>query len=436
MTGRPGTARRLLLPLLATALTLGGLTACGSSTGATVTSGLTSRGPVTVWAGPLPSEVSWTQKVAAEWNRAHPGEKVTVTALPASRSTEEVLTAAITAGNTACLVNNTSPAAVPDFRRMGGLVPLDSFPGAADAIRKRAGAGAAQYRSQDGHYYQFPWKQNPAMLYYNKKIFRAAGLDPDDPGLETWDGFLKAARTVHKSGAAQAAVWPPPTGEWYNAWFDYYAFSTAQTGQRLVEDGSPTFTSKDGLAVAGLWRELYAEKLAPVEGYPGSDAFADGKAAMAVWGSDLLPSYRTAKLDYGVVPVPTRDGSVLGRTPSFSNEKSWGLFSACRNKATAWSFLDWATSPAHDEQLLEETGELPVRAGLGERYAAFFTRHPELKPFAEQARHTVEVPDVVAGVDVWTAFRAAWQTSVVFRKTSVQSAFREAAAQVGEITGP
>jgi multiple sugar transport system substrate-binding protein len=417
-------------------LLLAGLVGCGSQTGATAGSGLHSRGPVDVWAGPLPSEVAWTQKIAASWNRTHPDQHVSVTALPASRSTEEVLTAAVTAGNTACLVDNTSPAAVPDFQRMGGLVPLNDFPGAVDYLTARSGPAASQYRSADGKYYQLPWKQNPAMLYYDKKVFRAAGIDPDHPGLSTWAGFLAAARRIKATHAAQAAVWPPPTAEWYNSWFDFYAFFTAQTGQQLLAHGTPAFTSADGQRVAALWRTLYTEKLAPVEAYPGSDAFADGKAGMAVWGSDLLPSYRAAHVDYGVVPIPTAAGSSAGHTASFSNEKSWGMYSACRNKATAWDFLRYATSPASDRLLLEDTGELPVRTGLATRYAAFFRAHPELRPFAEQSAHTVEVPSVVSGVDVWTAFRAAWEKAVIFRQEPVSDAFAQAARTIRKITRP
>ncbi|NEE35775.1 sugar ABC transporter substrate-binding protein, partial [Streptomyces sp. SID7982] len=92
---------------------------------------------------------------------------VTAKAVPSGKSTEDVLTAAITAGNTPCLVYNTAPAAVPAFRKQGGLVDLSkTFDDAESFIEKRSGAVAEGFRSPDGSFHQVPWKTNPFMLYY------------------------------------------------------------------------------------------------------------------------------------------------------------------------------------------------------------------------------------------------------------------------------
>ena len=67
-----------------------------------------------------------------EWNAEHPDQKVTAQEIPAGKTSEEVIGAAITAGNAPCLVFNTSPAAVPQFQKQGGLVALDNFSGATE----------------------------------------------------------------------------------------------------------------------------------------------------------------------------------------------------------------------------------------------------------------------------------------------------------------
>ena len=76
------------------------------------------------------------------WNAENPKEKVTAQEIPAGKSSEEVIGAAITAGNAPCLVFNTSPAAVPQFQKQGGLVPLDDFPGGAKYVESRSGDSA------------------------------------------------------------------------------------------------------------------------------------------------------------------------------------------------------------------------------------------------------------------------------------------------------
>ena len=113
----------------------------------------------------------------------------------------QTLTYAITAGNTPCLIFNGAQVATPQYVEMGGLVPLDSFPDGAEYINSRSGTEIAdQYKSPDGTYYQIPWKANPVMLFYNKDMFRAAGLDPDDPP-ETWQELEEAAMAMTEMDA-------------------------------------------------------------------------------------------------------------------------------------------------------------------------------------------------------------------------------------------
>jgi len=111
-------------------LAMGTTAACGG--GGTTASGgssaLTAHGPVKVWLSNNTEEVAWGKDVVKAWNAAHPKEIVTAQEIPAGKTSEEVIGAAITAGNAPCLVYNTAPAAVPGFQKQGGLVALDSFP--------------------------------------------------------------------------------------------------------------------------------------------------------------------------------------------------------------------------------------------------------------------------------------------------------------------
>ena len=83
-----------------------------------------------------------------------------------------------------------------------------------------------------------PWKTNPVMIFYNKDIFKKAGVDPSSPPLKTYDEFLSTAQTVVAKGGAKAAIWPAPSSEFFQPWFDYYPLFIAQTkGKQLVEKG-------------------------------------------------------------------------------------------------------------------------------------------------------------------------------------------------------
>ena len=86
------------------------------------------KGPIKIWYSNNPEEVAWGKAMVAAWNAKHPDEKVTAQEIPAGKTSEEVIGAAITAGNAPCLVFNTSPAAVPQFQKQGGLVAARRLP--------------------------------------------------------------------------------------------------------------------------------------------------------------------------------------------------------------------------------------------------------------------------------------------------------------------
>ena len=406
------------------------LTACGASSSSAGAS--TARGPITIWYSNNPAEIAWGKQVVAAWNASHPTAKVSAQEIPAGKSSEEVIGAAITAGTEPCLIYNTSPAAVPGFQKQGGLVDLSSFPGGTSYIESRTGDVAKQYASTDGHYYQLPWKSNPVMIFYNKKAFAAAGISTTAPPLATYAQFLATSQKVVASKATPFAIYPSPTSDFFQPWFDFYPlFAAATGGKQLVVGGKAQFTNPDGIAVANFWRQMYADKLAGTELYTG-DSFADGKAAMAIVGPWAIAVYK-GKVNWGVVPVPTANGMPADQIHTFSDAKNVAMYASCTKQATAWDFLKFSTSKAQDGQLLDLTGQMPLRTDLPTAYPAYFAKNPEYKVFAEQAARTVEVPNIANSVEIWQTFRDAWSASVIFGKTPVQQALTGAASKVDQL---
>jgi multiple sugar transport system substrate-binding protein len=426
--------KRTFLRLSACAVGIGLLTACGGTGGVSASEATAARGPITIWYSNNDQEIAWGKQAVDAWNAAHPDEQVSAQQIPAGKSSEEVIGAAITAGTEPCLIFNTSPASVPQFQKQAGLVALNDFPDAQSVIETRSGQRAAQYRSPDGKYYQLPWKANPVMIFYNKKAFAAAGIDANNPPLRTHDEFLNTARRLVSSGAAKYAILPSPTSEFYQAWFDFYPMFAAESGGRqLVADGKAQFDGTAGTKVAAFWRTLYAENLAGKEKYNG-DAFADGTAAMSIVGPYAISTY-DGKVDWGVVPVPTSTGTTADQVHTFSDAKNIAMYVSCRNRATAWDFLKFATSVEQDGQLLELTGQMPIRVGLAQTYASYLAKHPAYATFAAQSARTVEVPNVSNSITIWQTFRDAWSASVIFGTGDPAQALARIAGQVNDLVG-
>ncbi|RYV52933.1 sugar ABC transporter substrate-binding protein [Pengzhenrongella frigida] len=424
--------KRPLVVLTATLAAAGMLAACsGGTTTPKGADGTAASGPIKIWYSNNPNEVAWGEQVVEAWNADHADEQVTGQEIPAGRSSEEVIGAAITAGNTPCLIYNTAPVAVPGFQKQGGLVDLSTFPDGAEYIEARTGEAASQYVSADGDYYQMPWKSNPVMFFYNKAIMTAAGVDPENPPLATYDEFLDTSRKIVASGAATYAIYPSPASEFYQSWFDFYPLYAAESGGTLlVEDGASTFAGEEGTAVADFWRTIYDEKLAGNEPYTG-DAFNDGVAAIASAGPWAVESY--GDIDWGVAPIPTSTGTAPEETYTFADSKNVGMYSSCENTGTAWEFLKFSTSEEQDGTLLETTGQMPLRANLTDAFPDYFATNPDYTTFADQANRTVDVPNVENSVEVWQTFRDAWTSAVIFGEDEIPSALKDAAGTIDEL---
>lgn len=420
-----------IMSVAALAVMGAGLAACGGTGGGgDGGSAASAKGPIKIWYSNNEFEVKWGKAMVESWNSAHPDEKIDAQEIPAGKSSEEVIGAAITAGNAPCLVFNTAPVAVPQFQKQGGLVALDEFPDGLRYIKDRTGDLAEQYKSADGKMYQLPWKSNPVVLFYNKDTFAKAGLDPENPKLGTHQELLDTARALVSSGAATNAIWPSPASDFFQAWFDFYSFYAANSdGTPLVKDGKATFDSEQGKQVAAMFETFYKEKLASKEVYQG-DSFLEGKAAMSLAGPWAIAAYKN-KVNWGAVPVPAAEAK--SDTSTFSDAKNVAMYSACKNQGTAWEVMKFATGEEQDGKLLTDTGQMPMRKDLPTVYPDYFAKNPAYTQFAEQAARTVEVPNVANSVEVWQTFRTAYAKAVIFGNESIDTAFKDAAVKINQL---
>src|SRR6478752_1431123 len=135
--------KRRLLVAAGTAAALLALTACGGGGGGGSADANT-HGDIDIWYSNNDAEIAWGEQMVKAWNADHPDEQIKAQQIPAGATSEEAITAAITAGNAPCLVFNTSPAAVPGFQKQGGLVDLSDFEDGESYITERSGKIADQ----------------------------------------------------------------------------------------------------------------------------------------------------------------------------------------------------------------------------------------------------------------------------------------------------
>src|SRR5690606_5650454 len=214
----------------------------------------------------------------------------------------------------------------------------------------------------DGKVYGVPVHSVMLVMYYNKDLFEAAGLDPEDPPSDR-EEFLAAAEalTVDANGnhpgdegfdpsSLQTYAVGIPT-PWMGGTIAYAV--AAQNGVTFVgsadESYAPNFDSEAAQEAVQFLVDIGAEHhFGPTDPTEGSeiDAFRQGAAAMNFNGVWMLSQYRDAGLNFGVAAFPQ-----LGtERPATWGGSSHLVLPVQRNgdpaeMEAAMTFIGWMTQP-------------------------------------------------------------------------------------------
>jgi len=215
-----------------------------------------------------------------------------------------------------------------------------------------------------GKTWGIPFQRSTIVLYYNKEMFKDAGLDPNRAPA-TWKEMVDVAQKLTKRDASgkvtQLGVQIPASG------FPYWLFqglTTENDVQLMNAAGTETYYDKPAVIEAlQYWMDLTAKyKVHPegiVEWGTTPKDFFERKVAM-IWTTtgNLTNIKNNAKFDFGVAMLPAnkRRGSPTGGGNFY-------LFKQAKpeQQAAAFKFIKWITSPARAAQWGIDTGYVAVR---------------------------------------------------------------------------
>jgi multiple sugar transport system substrate-binding protein len=401
-------------------------------------------GPVTLtyWPAANPAEVRLATRLVTRWNAEHPDVQVRVQPLPAGRSSEEVLLAAIVAKATPDVSSNVSSALLARLVRAGGVVRLDDRPATAARLAERTTPPMlTTLRMPDGGIYAFPWKTNPEMLMYNVDLLAAAGIGPPRNHSELLDAFRRLARDTDGDGRLDRwPLWAPLKTTWFERFYDFYPLYLASSGGRtLVTGGKVVFDNEAAVASLDVLRRGFAAGWLPRSNFSlGRDPFADGTVAMKIigpWFVRELQQLKVPGLRFDVAPVPAADGVPPADRYAFGDLRSIAVFSTTRHPDAAAEFVAYLTSPEADRLLIEEASQLPYRRALATdpRFAASLARWPTLATYATYVERTRDLdldPDVV---EIFDLLSDAYEEGAIYGTVPVREALSKAAAEAREI---
>ncbi|MFE2349557.1 ABC transporter substrate-binding protein [Kitasatospora cineracea] len=219
-------------------------------------------------------------------------------------------------------------------------------------------------------------------LYYNKKLFQAAGIATPPA---TWEELVADGKKLTSGDKYGLAIEGGNVSE--NV---HHAFTLGmQHGTGFYDaSGKPQFDSPEAVAAVKQYVDFIANDKIAAPGnaeYAANQSvtdFATGKAAMLMWQSAgaNLKSHGMNPDDYGVVPVPAPAGATGDKaTTSMVAGINLAVFKNTKNLDGALNFVKFMTSDEEQKTLNGTYGSLPpVKAAQSD--AAFAT--PELQTLA------------------------------------------------------
>ncbi|MDR6433351.1 sugar ABC transporter substrate-binding protein [Brucella pseudogrignonensis] len=233
----------------------------------------------------------------------------------------------------------------------------------------------------DDKYFGIPKATNTIALYYNKDMFKSAGLDPESPP-KTWDELVSAARKL-----------TDPSKNVYGLAFSAKA-NEEGTFQFLpwvqMAGASYKDINADGAVKAlDTWKTIIDEKLASPDTLTRSQwdataTFNAGNAGMAISGPWEIDRMITdAKFDWGValLPVPSADSP----RSSAMGDYNWAIFSNSKHPDEAFKVLEYFVS--QDKDMFKNFGQLPARSDIAAPSTGNQTKDDALKVFVEQLQY-------------------------------------------------
>lgn len=322
--------------LLAIAM-LAALTACGAPA--------PSSGKVTLtfWNGYTGPDRPALEGLVKKFNDTHPTIQIQMNIMTWDVLFQKLLPA-YTSGNGPDLVA-FDDAHIGRFAAKGVLAPLDDwFTPDHTANLVKPAVDATVFK---GKHYAVPMTFTPILMYYNKKLFKDAGLDPDKPPAtwQEWQGALKKlTKDTNGDGRPEQYGTALPDHQTIQVW----PILLWGNGGDLL-----TLNSPQSVQAVQQWSDLIVkDKISPT-GLGGADAdklFQTGKAATNITGPWMTTGFKEAGLDFGVAMVPAgpAKGVTLAGASSFVlNAKAdqakrtaaneWFTFWNSKESQIAWS---------------------------------------------------------------------------------------------------
>ena len=296
-------------------------------------------------------------------------------------------------------------------------------------------AGIESNYAVDGEQYALPFRSDFWVLYYNKDLFDAAGVDYPTNDM-TWEQYAELAK---KMTDADKGIY----GTHYHTWLSAVVNWDVCDGVNTLIDGNYDdlayfYELYQDLEDAGACMSYNELKAA---GLHYSAAFENGNIAMLPMGywfvSTLIGAIKdgTCSFNWGIVAVPHKEDVAAGS--SFGNLTGAMINAKSANKDLAWEYISWL---AGEEGALAtaSTGTRPAwvsdAVATAMASADGFPADEASKAALIPTAVSVEIPASEHSSEISTVLNEE-HSLIMTRETTIEEGIAEMNERVAEILG-
>src|SRR5579883_1282477 len=305
------------------------------------------------------SNAQLTKRIFAMYYKMHPGYVIKPVNWGWSDALRQKILLNVAAGTGPDVI--TGEDFFPEFARDGILVPVELGP-----LQKEIAPATLSVGMYDGKTYAVPAESGIFELFYNKTLFKQAGLDPNKPPA-TWDQWLADSKKIAALGhGISGTATEVNTG--LGASFRLAPFMRQVGGDFTSKDGMKiTFNSPGNLKAFTFLRQLTATQVpglssATDEGKWFAAGWWANKAGFVVDGPWEIASSQQFKLNFGVAPLPVAPGGHPANV--VVGNQMFAVMKASKNQQAALDLVRIFGTEAASRLNYKYTGRLPINLNV------------------------------------------------------------------------
>ncbi|MEZ0537496.1 extracellular solute-binding protein [Caldicellulosiruptoraceae bacterium PP1] len=270
----------------------------------------------------------------------------------------------------------------------------------------------------NGKIYGIPKDYNTLVLFYNKQMFKEAGLT-NPP--KNWDELRDYAKKLTKGNVVGLTM------NLELARIQPFAY---QNGGKVFDNGKPVFDDQKAIEGLTFALNLFKDGICKTPkdlgaGWVG-DAFADKKAAMTIEGGWMIPFLNDRKISkdsYGIaeLPVGPQGKSTMAFTVAYVLSKN------SKHKDEAFKLIRFLTGEGGQKYVVEAGLALPSLKSAGNNFAKTY---PERKALVDGSKYAYAYFYGVDGSKVLDVFNKSFEDYYYGKKYDLKKNLQDRVKQI------